>query len=111
MQAGYYFPGRQPETRACEEEPLANHKSALKRIRQNNVRRLRNRIVRSRVRTYAKSLHEAIASGDAETAKSSLKQATSEYFKAVSKGVVKKETASRSVSRLARAVNKMQAGA
>lgn len=90
---------------------MANHKSAFKRIRQNKVRRERNRVVRSKVRTYAKKVREAVAAGDLETAQGDLTNATRQFAKAGSKGVMKKKTIARKISRLAKAVNKMQAGA
>ena len=84
---------------------MANHKSAEKRARQALKRRDRNRIVRGSVRTQAKTVLKAIDAGDAETARSQLRLAEREYRKATSKGVLKKTTASRKISRLAKAVN------
>ena len=48
---------------------MANHKSALKRIRQNEKRRLHNRVYRNRARTLVKQAREAIESGDADEAR------------------------------------------
>lgn len=83
---------------------MANHKSALKRARQDLKRRDRNRAVRSAVRGEIKSLREAIASGEKETAATRLRSTERSLRKAATKGVYKKTTASRTVSRLARAV-------
>lgn len=78
---------------------MANHKSAEKRQRQNIKRRERNRAIRSSVRTETKKLVQAIEKGDANLDEQ-VKQTTSTINKAASKGVVKKQTASRKISRL-----------
>ena len=83
---------------------MANHKSAVKRARQALKRRDRNRAVRSEVRTQVKALQTAIAKGDAAEAQTQLRVVEGRLRKAASKGVYKKTTASRSVSRLAKAV-------
>ncbi len=85
---------------------MANHKSAEKRSRQARVRRDRNRQVMSRVRTVVKGARKAIESGDAEAARSRLRDAERELRKAASKGVLPKRRASRSVARLARAASR-----
>lgn len=79
---------------------MANIKSAMKRIRQTQKRNERNTARRSRQRTYVKQLEAAIDAGDAATAQTALKVAQSELHKAASKGVIKRNTASRKVSRL-----------
>ncbi|MCP3983935.1 MAG: 30S ribosomal protein S20 [bacterium] len=86
---------------------MANHKSAEKRVRQSLKRRDRNRAVRSEVRTSVKALRSAISEGDATDAQTRLRDAEKTLRKAASKGVIKRETASRSVSRLAKAVSKL----
>ncbi|MBW2392980.1 MAG: 30S ribosomal protein S20 [Deltaproteobacteria bacterium] len=86
---------------------MANHKSAEKRVRQSLKRRDRNRGVRSEVRTTVKALRSAISDGNATDAKTRLRDAEKSLRKAASKGVIKRETASRSVSRLAKAVGKL----
>lgn len=88
---------------------MANHKSAKKRARQALKRRARNRAVESDVRGTVKSVRAAVAGGEAEAAASALKAAESKIRKAASKGVIKKATASRQVSRLAKAVHAAQA--
>ncbi len=84
---------------------MANHKSAEKRARQALKRRDRNRAVRSEVRTSVKAVRQAVEAGDASNAQARLRVAERTLRKAASKGVVKRETASRSVSRLAKAVS------
>lgn len=79
---------------------MANIKSAQKRIRQTAVRTARNRIVRSRVHTFIRKLEESIAQGDKTLAMDSFKVAMSELHSAAQKGVMKKNTVSRKISRL-----------
>jgi small subunit ribosomal protein S20 len=90
---------------------LATHKSALKRHRQNQKRRLRNKIVRSQLKTSVKSYVAAIEGKDKAAAQEAAKAAISTISKTASKGVIHKKTASRKISRLARKVNSLsQAG-
>ncbi|MDY0268195.1 30S ribosomal protein S20 [Trichloromonas sp.] len=84
---------------------MANHKSALKRNKQNTVRNARNTHIRSTMRTYVKQVREAVATGDAEAAKLAMEKAMPYIDKAASKGVIHKATASRKISRLAKLVN------
>jgi len=88
---------------------VANHKSAIKRDKQSKVRRLRNRMNKSTMKTAIRGLDEVVAGGDLEQAREALRKATSVIGKTVTKGAINKKTASRKVSRLARRVNKMQA--
>lgn len=97
------------DPRLLRETPVANHKSAVKRARQALKRRSRNRAVRSEVRSSVKELHKAIESGDAADAQAKLRIAERQLRKAATKGVLKKTTASRSVSRLAKAVGRVSA--
>jgi small subunit ribosomal protein S20 len=85
---------------------MATHRSAEKRARQALKRRARNRQDKSHVRTLLKSVRGAIASGDNEGARQKLRSAERALRKAASKGAIKKTTASRSVSRLAKAVHR-----
>ncbi len=85
---------------------MATHKSAEKRARQAEKRRTRNRGVTSSLRTRVKAVREAVASGDRAAAAAHLREAEKALRMAASKGVLKKETASRQVSRLAKAVNR-----
>lgn len=79
---------------------MPNTKSAEKRMRQNEKRRLRNRIYRGRARTYVKYAREAIESGDLEEARQATVQAMSALDKAAIKGTIHKNNASRRKSRL-----------
>lgn len=83
---------------------MANHASALKRIRQTKKRTERNMARRNRVRTYVRRVEEAIASGDKDAAEAALKAAMPELHRSASKGVMRKDTASRKISRLAHRV-------
>ncbi len=86
---------------------MANIKSAKKRILVNRTKAERNKAVKSGVKTSVKKVTAAIAANDKEAAKAALLAATATIDKAASKGVLHKNTASRKVSRLAQAVNKM----
>ena len=90
-----------------EVSDLANIKSAKKRIKVIETKTLRNKMIKSKVKTIIKKLEAAVAAGDKELAQSLLVTATSELSKAGSKGVYHKNTVSRKVSRMAAAVNKM----
>ncbi len=79
---------------------MANHFSALKRARQTEKRTAANRAIRSRVRTALRSLRTSLASKDSQAAGASFNSAVSELDKAVRKGVLHKNTASRYKSRL-----------
>jgi len=79
---------------------MANIKSAQKRIRQDAKRTARNTARRSRMRTYVKRVETAIESGDQAAASSALRIAQAELDKAAQKGVLKRNTAARKVSRL-----------
>lgn len=80
---------------------MANHKSALKRIRSSARRRIRNRIYKSRTRTEVKKARLAISGkADIQTAIEQVRQAVSQLDKAASKGVIHKNNAARTKSRL-----------
>jgi len=79
---------------------MANTKSALKRIRQNEKRRDANKANVSRLRTYVRRAIEAIDSGDKEKATAAFKTVEPELMRGVAKGVIQKNTAARKVSRL-----------
>ena len=86
---------------------MAHHKSAKKRIRTSEKRRLYTRSVKSRVRTFSRYFEESAASAEnKEEALAKLNAAISEIQKAASKGVLHKNTAARKVGRLARKFNK-----
>lgn len=82
---------------------MANIKSQIKRNRQNEKRRLRNRAVRSEINTRTKAAIDAAEHGH-ETADESLRLAVKRIDKAVAKGVIHKNTAARRKSRLIREV-------
>ena len=86
---------------------MANIKSAKKRIEVIDKKTLRNKMIKSKVKTVIKKVEAAIAAGDKEAAQANLQVAISEIDKAASKGVYHKNNASRKVSRLTAAVNKM----
>ena len=86
---------------------LANIKSAKKRILVAETRAARNKAIRSKVKTYVKKVEAAIIAGDKAAAQAALVAAISEIDKATTKGVYHKNTASRKVSRLSKAVNAM----
>ncbi|MCM1086969.1 MAG: 30S ribosomal protein S20 [Blautia sp.] len=86
---------------------MANIKSAKKRILVNRTKAERNKAIKSGVKTSVKKVTAAIAANDKDAAKAALTAATACIDKAASKGVYHKNTASRKVSRLAQAVNKM----
>ncbi len=87
---------------------MAHHKSALKRIRQNEVRNARNRALRSGIRTEIKKFRAILDEGDYEKAQAALPGISSAIMKMRSKGIFPTETAARRVSRLALAVNKLK---
>lgn len=99
---------------------MANHKSALKRIRTSARKRARNRIVISRIRTEVRSAREAMGSSsgskhtEAKTlgeAKAAMVQAVRSLDSAVSKGVLHKNNAARRKSRLMKRLAAMEASA
>lgn len=88
---------------------MANHRSALKRLRQNVKRRERNRYWKSNMRTAIKKVREAVAEEDQNGAQESLRAAIKTIDHVASKGVIHKRTASRKVSRLTKLVNTLGA--
>lgn len=86
---------------------MANHKSALKRARQNEVRRLRNKNYKTRCKNTIKEVRAAMADNSADLIEKNFKRAVSSIQKAASKGVLHKNTAARKISRLARLVNQL----
>ena len=83
---------------------MANHKSALKRVKQNEKRRARNKHVKTRVRNHVKAVRQVVTSGEGD-ANATLAAAIKEIDKAASKGVIPKQRASRKISRLQKLVN------
>ena len=86
---------------------MANIKSAKKRVLVNEKKAAQNQMIKSAVKTEIKKVRAAVEAGNKEEAAKALLAATSAIHKAESKGVIKKNTASRKVSRLALAVNKL----
>ena len=86
---------------------MANHKSAVKRIRQTIKRTERNRYYRTRLKNITKDVRSAVAEGNQELALEKFKVANKAIHSFVSKGFLKKGTASRRVSRLYKAVNSL----
>ena len=86
---------------------LANIKSAKKRILVAETRAARNKAIRSKVKTVTKKVEAAITAGDKAAAQVCLISAIAEIDKAATKGVYHKNTASRKVSRISKAVNAM----
>jgi len=85
---------------------LPNKLSAAKRQRQSEKRRLRNRMVRSRIRTAAKRIMVLVREGNREEAEKKLKEYLSLVDRAVSKGVYHRNTAARKKSRMSRYLKK-----
>jgi small subunit ribosomal protein S20 len=88
---------------------LANHKSALKRARQNEVRRVRNKGYKTRVKKAIKEVRTAIENNSAEQAQENFVKAVSIIQKTASKGIIHRNQASRKISRLARQINQISA--
>ena len=87
---------------------MANTSSAKKRIRRDERRSHINISRRSRIRTYIKRVEAAIEEGDKDAASAALKEAQPEMMRGVSRGVYKKNTAARKISRLSHRINKIQ---
>lgn len=83
---------------------MANTRSALKRIKQNEKRRRRNRAVRSTVRSTVKSAHATIA-GQSADSKTAVLEAIRTLDRAVTQGVIHRNTAARRKSALTRKLN------
>jgi small subunit ribosomal protein S20 len=82
----------------------------MKRARQNETRRLRNRVYRSAPRTYIKTARKQIEAGELEEAQTTVAAAIKSLDKAVQKGLIHKNNAARQKSRLTILLNKAQAG-
>jgi len=84
---------------------MANHKSSIKRIRQTIVKTERNRFYKTRLKNIVKDVRSAIEAGNKEEATAAMTVANKQIQTFVSKGILKKETAARKISRLHKAVN------
>jgi small subunit ribosomal protein S20 len=95
-----------------EDFVLANHKSALKRIRSSARKRMKNRIYMSRTRTAVKKAREALSnSKDVQATIEQVRQAVSQLDKAASKGIIHKNAAARRKSRLMKKLAALQSPA
>ena len=79
---------------------MANHKSALKRIRQTKTKMSRNRFYKTRIKNLVRKFTEAIEEKNEEVSNTAFKDINKNFHKFVSKGILKKNTASRKVSKL-----------
>jgi small subunit ribosomal protein S20 len=84
---------------------LANHKSAIKRARQNELRRLRNKSVKTRIKTIVKDVRSSAGEISNEDMSAKISTVQSAFDKASKKGVIHKRTAARKVSRLTKLKN------
>lgn len=89
---------------------VPNTRSAEKRMRVTATRTLRNRMIRSRMKTAIRRYHAAVAEGNLETATAMFRQAVSQIDRAAAKGVIHPNQASRRKARLAARLNGLQAG-
>lgn len=90
---------------------LPNIKSAIKRVRQSEKRRLRNRFIRSRARTFTKKVNSLLAQGRVNEASDAAVLAISALDKAAAKGIIHKNNAARHKSRLMTKLNRARANA
>ena len=88
---------------------MANHKSALKRAHQNEIRRLRNKSVKTRMRNIVKDIRLSVRESSKEDVLKKLDMAKSNIDRAAQKGVIHKKAASRKISRLSKLVNTISA--
>ena len=87
---------------------MANTRSAMKAIRQNEKHRTRNQKIRSRMRTFVKKADVLIASGNKDEAAEVVQAAVSEIDRAAQKGVIHRNNAARRKSRLVKRFNALQ---
>ena len=90
---------------------MANHKSAVKKIRQDEVRRLRNRAYKTRFKNVIKNVEAALNEKNKELAQKALQEAISIIDRIAGKGIVHKNTAARQKSRLTKKVNALAVSA
>ncbi|HQG31098.1 MAG TPA: 30S ribosomal protein S20 [Deltaproteobacteria bacterium] len=88
---------------------MANHASALKRVKQTRNRRLRNKSYKSAISTTVKKVFSSIEEKNADAAKSSYKQAIARLDSAANKGILHRKTASRKISRLTKKLSQLSA--
>ncbi len=86
---------------------MANHASAAKRARQTIKRTERNRFYKTRLKNMTRAVKEAVEAGDSVKAAEAFKVVNQNFHKYVSKGILKKNTAARKVSRLSKLVKSL----
>ena len=91
------------------ERPVPHHQDAIKRLKQNDRARTRNKHFRTQMRGQIKTLRTLIEGGDAEKAQESLKATVSIIQRVASKGVIHRNQAARKISRLNKAVKALSA--
>ncbi|VBB45964.1 30S ribosomal protein S20 [uncultured Desulfatiglans sp.] len=89
---------------------MANHASALKRARQSEIRRLRNKTYKTRVKGAVKDVRSALDSGATSNLEETFRSAVSIIQKTAGKGIIHRKKAARKVARLARRVQQVTAG-
>ena len=87
---------------------MANIKSAIKRVRQSARRRVRNRIVRSSMRTFVKKARTILEEGDTAQAAGAVREAISALDKAAQKGIIHRNSADRRKSRLMKRLSTLE---
>jgi len=87
---------------------MANHKSSEKRIRTTARETIVNAARRNRIRTFVRKVEQACTEGDASAAEAAFKAARPEIQRGVTKGIIKKATASRKISRLSARIKAMK---
>jgi small subunit ribosomal protein S20 len=89
---------------------MANHSATEKAIRKTVRKTATNKNRKSRIKTFVKRVVTAVAAGSSEEANKALVEAQSEIMKGVSAKLIKKNTAARKVSRLAKSVKNISVG-
>ena len=84
---------------------MANHKSAIKRTRQNELRRLRNKSVKTRIKSIVKDVRLSAEEASGADISAKIGAVQSAFDKASKKGVIHKRTAARKISRLTKLTN------
>jgi small subunit ribosomal protein S20 len=87
---------------------VANIKSQIKRNKQNEKARLRNKAVKSELKTYVRKFREAADTGSAEAADTAMREASVKLDKAVSKGVIHKNQAANRKSAIAKRAEQLK---
>ena len=88
---------------------MAHTLSANKRIRQSEVRRAKNKSVKSKMKTTIKKYKSALAAGDVQTAEIALRKSISTIYSTAGKGIIHKNQAARRASRMTKKLNALRA--